>query len=269
MIYRVRHMTRYDYRSPVNLSVHLAHLRPRSLSSQQVLSAEVRAAPAVSWRREGSDHFGNDVTWLSLDAPHAVFEVTAECNCRCPLPRSAGSSRDAFVGDGCADRGRRWTRRLAGRGIRIRQSARAGTGRGTRLRRIELYAKAAHPRGAAGHQCAHQARFHLQVRRDNDVHADTRSAAAAARCLPGLRAPDDQPRCGASAFRRGTCPDTFGHSARPGSHAVWARISRTPGLVHGLVRNMAGSIWTQPMASSCATNMSCLAGAAITATSPR
>jgi transglutaminase-like putative cysteine protease len=32
----------------------------------------------VSWRREGSDHFGNDVTWLSLDAPHAVFEVTAE-----------------------------------------------------------------------------------------------------------------------------------------------------------------------------------------------
>ena len=78
MIYRVRHMTRYDYRSPVNLSVHLAHLRPRSLPSQQVLSAEVRAAPAVSWRREGSDHFGNDVTWLSLDAPHAAFEVTAE-----------------------------------------------------------------------------------------------------------------------------------------------------------------------------------------------
>ncbi len=78
MIYRVRHVTRYDYRSPVNLSVHLGHLRPRRLLSQQVLSAEVRAAPAVSWRREGSDHFGNDVTWLSLDAPHAAFEVTAE-----------------------------------------------------------------------------------------------------------------------------------------------------------------------------------------------
>lgn len=89
MIYRVRHMTCYDYRSPVNLSVHLAHLRPRQLSSQQVLSAEVRAAPAVSWRREGSDHFGNDVTWLSLDAPHAVFEVTAEAtvDVRFPIHR--------------------------------------------------------------------------------------------------------------------------------------------------------------------------------------
>jgi transglutaminase-like putative cysteine protease len=78
VIYRVRHVTRYDYRTPVDLGVHLAHLRPRRLPGQQVLQAEVRAAPAVSWRHEGRDHFGNDVTWLSLDAAHAAFEVTAE-----------------------------------------------------------------------------------------------------------------------------------------------------------------------------------------------
>ncbi len=78
MIYRVRHTTRYDYRSPADLGVHLAHLRPRHLPVQSVLHAEVRAAPAVSWRHEGRDHFGNDVTWLFLDAAHAAFEVTAE-----------------------------------------------------------------------------------------------------------------------------------------------------------------------------------------------
>lgn len=72
------HVTRYDYRMPVDLGVHLAHLRPRLLPGQQVLQAEVRAAPAVSWRHEGRDHFGNDVTWLSLDAAHAAFEVTAQ-----------------------------------------------------------------------------------------------------------------------------------------------------------------------------------------------
>jgi transglutaminase-like putative cysteine protease len=74
----VRHTTRYDYRSPVNLGVHLAHLRPRHLPVQTVLHSEVRAAPAVSWRHDGRDHFGNDVTWLFLDAAHAAFEVTAE-----------------------------------------------------------------------------------------------------------------------------------------------------------------------------------------------
>jgi transglutaminase-like putative cysteine protease len=78
VIYRVRHTTRYDYRTPANLGVHLAHLRPRNLPAQKVLLSEVRAAPAVSWRHEGRDHFGNDVTWLFLDAAHAAFEVTAE-----------------------------------------------------------------------------------------------------------------------------------------------------------------------------------------------
>jgi transglutaminase-like putative cysteine protease len=78
VIYRVRHATRYDYRTPADLGVHLAHLRPRHLPMQTVLRSEVRAAPAVSWRHEGRDHFGNDVTWLFLDAAHAAFEVTAE-----------------------------------------------------------------------------------------------------------------------------------------------------------------------------------------------
>jgi len=78
VIYRVRHVTRYDYRSPVDLGAHLAHLRPRDLPFQRVLRAGVHAAPAVSWRRDGRDHFGNEVSWLFLDVAHAAFQVTAE-----------------------------------------------------------------------------------------------------------------------------------------------------------------------------------------------
>jgi transglutaminase-like putative cysteine protease len=94
VIYRVRHVTRYDYQTPVTLSAHLAHLLPRALPHQRVLSAEVRAAPAASWRREGSDHFGNSVTWLFLDTAHHSFEVTTEAvvDVRFPDPPPAEST---------------------------------------------------------------------------------------------------------------------------------------------------------------------------------
>ena len=78
MIYHVRHMTRYDYQTPVDLGAHLAHLRPRALPFQRILRAGVHAAPAVSWRRDGCDHFGNEVTWLFLDVAHAAFQVIAD-----------------------------------------------------------------------------------------------------------------------------------------------------------------------------------------------
>ncbi len=78
MIYRVRHLTRYDYRSAVDLSVHLAHLTPRTLPFQRVQEASLRTDPPVSWREEGRDHFGNEVAWLFVDLPHAALQVTAE-----------------------------------------------------------------------------------------------------------------------------------------------------------------------------------------------
>ncbi len=86
MIYRVRHMTRYDYQSPVDLGAHLAHLRPRPLPHQRVLRAGVHAAPAVSWRRDGADHFGNEVTWLFLDVAHAAFQVIADATVEVGFP---------------------------------------------------------------------------------------------------------------------------------------------------------------------------------------
>lgn len=86
MIYHVRHVTRYEYRTPVDLGAHLAHLRPRALPHQRVLRALVHAAPAVSWRRDGSDHFGNEVTLLFLDVAHAAFQVIADANVDVAFP---------------------------------------------------------------------------------------------------------------------------------------------------------------------------------------
>ena len=94
MIYHVRHVTRYDYQAPVDLGAHLAHLRPRPLPYQKVLRAGVHAAPAVSWRRDGRDHFGNEVTWLFLDVAHAAFQVTADAivDVEFPAPADAAAT---------------------------------------------------------------------------------------------------------------------------------------------------------------------------------
>jgi transglutaminase-like putative cysteine protease len=76
--YRVRHTSRYAYGSPVELAVHMAHLRPRLVPGQHVISERITTAPSPARRHDGHDHFGNRVTWLFLDLPHADFEVTAE-----------------------------------------------------------------------------------------------------------------------------------------------------------------------------------------------
>ena len=126
MIYRVRHVTRYDYQAPVDLGAHLAHLRPRQLPHQKVLRAGVHAAPAVSWRRDGSDHFGNVVTWLFLDVAHAAFQVIADATVDVDFPDppdpSATPSWETVAERALSSR----PRVVAGRRVPVRQSARTG-----------------------------------------------------------------------------------------------------------------------------------------------
>jgi transglutaminase-like putative cysteine protease len=76
--YALRHHTAYRYGSAVDLASHLLHLTPRALPGQVVEAASIHAVPEASYRVEGKDHFGNGVTWLFLEAPHAAFEVTLE-----------------------------------------------------------------------------------------------------------------------------------------------------------------------------------------------
>jgi transglutaminase-like putative cysteine protease len=78
MRYRVRHVSRYAYDSPVELATHMVHLRPRMLPCQTVISETIETSPDAARRRDGHDHFGNRVTWLFLDRSHEDFDVTAE-----------------------------------------------------------------------------------------------------------------------------------------------------------------------------------------------
>jgi hypothetical protein len=86
MRYRVQHTTRYAYGTPVELAAHMVHLRPRPW--QTVISEQITTDPILARRRDGLDHFGNHVTWLFLDLPHADFEVTSESIAQvdCPPP---------------------------------------------------------------------------------------------------------------------------------------------------------------------------------------
>ena len=94
MRYRVRHTTSYAYGTPVELAAHMVHLRPRPRPWQTVLSERITTDPAPARRRDGLDHFGNYVTWLFMDLPHADFEVTSDSvvDVDCPAPPASGDT---------------------------------------------------------------------------------------------------------------------------------------------------------------------------------
>jgi transglutaminase-like putative cysteine protease len=93
--YRVHHATRYAYGDTVDLASHMLHLRPRLLPGRQrVVDARILAEPGPARRRDGTDHFGNPVTWLFLDTPHPAFQVVAEAvvEVEFPAPPDAAST---------------------------------------------------------------------------------------------------------------------------------------------------------------------------------
>jgi transglutaminase-like putative cysteine protease len=91
MRYRVQHTTRYAYGTPVELAAHMVHLRPRPRPWQTIISERITSDPAPARRRDGLDHFGNHVTWLFMDMPHADFKVTSDAvvEVDCPAPPAA------------------------------------------------------------------------------------------------------------------------------------------------------------------------------------
>lgn len=76
--YALRHATRYRYARPVDLANHLLHLTPRILPGQAVEALSLEVFPPPAYRTEGHDHFGNGVSWLSIESPHESLEVVLE-----------------------------------------------------------------------------------------------------------------------------------------------------------------------------------------------
>lgn len=75
MIYRIRHLTRYDYSGPATLSHNEARMLPRALSWQQCLRYEFEISPAPVRLRERIDFFGNRVAYFSTESVHRSLQV--------------------------------------------------------------------------------------------------------------------------------------------------------------------------------------------------
>ena len=76
MIYRLRHVTTYDYAEPVVLGTHFMHLLPRERPGQFIREAQLNISPMPENRRDEVDHFGNYTTTISLTTTHRRFIVS-------------------------------------------------------------------------------------------------------------------------------------------------------------------------------------------------
>ena len=156
--YRVRHVTAYPMRTPVDLASHMLHLTPRALPGQAVLSASLAAdAAAVAGDRRR--------TTISATTPPGCSSTCRTSGSRWWWrPRSRwGSPRrrrpdatppweDVVAGLRAGARGL-----LAGRRVRLRQPAGAGRPRRRAVCAAELPAGPAGAGGAAGPERAHPA----------------------------------------------------------------------------------------------------------------
>ena len=79
VIYDIRQITSYSYASKVSYARHVLRLTPVDRPGQHVHASALDIDPAPVGRREGTDFFGNHMTWIALNAPHdrLVVKVAA------------------------------------------------------------------------------------------------------------------------------------------------------------------------------------------------
>ena len=70
MIYDIRQTTSYSYASKVSYARHVLRLTPVDRPGQRVHASALEIDPVPIGRREGTDFFGNRMTWIALNAPH-------------------------------------------------------------------------------------------------------------------------------------------------------------------------------------------------------
>jgi transglutaminase-like putative cysteine protease len=73
----VEHETVYAYAEPVAQSHHVAHLRPLSDPTQNLIEAELSISPQPDSARESLDSFGNTCLHFALSRPHQQLRVLA------------------------------------------------------------------------------------------------------------------------------------------------------------------------------------------------
>lgn len=77
ILYRIEHVTAYDYSQSVSVSHHVARLRPRSGPHQELKSFQLRVHPIPGQMESDVDYFGNRLDRFSIQEAHERLEVTA------------------------------------------------------------------------------------------------------------------------------------------------------------------------------------------------
>jgi transglutaminase-like putative cysteine protease len=75
MIYDIRQTTACTYASPVAHAHHVLRLTPVNRPGQRVQVSSLQIDPQPVHWREGQDFFGNRLTWIALEQPHATLTV--------------------------------------------------------------------------------------------------------------------------------------------------------------------------------------------------
>lgn len=80
MIYRIRHLTHYEYEKPVTLCYNRAYLLPRDTHYQTCLNSSILITPSSIQGQQRLDYFGNKAYYFSLEQPHRelLIDVTSE-----------------------------------------------------------------------------------------------------------------------------------------------------------------------------------------------
>jgi transglutaminase-like putative cysteine protease len=94
MIYRVRHVTTYEYEDPVSVSHHILRLTPHNSLRQTCRKTAITIAPQPVDSSRHVDYFGNATTAFTLLEPHdrLVVDATSELEVNAlALPDFAGS----------------------------------------------------------------------------------------------------------------------------------------------------------------------------------
>ncbi|WP_317932450.1 transglutaminase family protein [Halioxenophilus sp. WMMB6] len=82
MLYRIRHITRYQYVSPVSLAYNSACLLPRNTEYQTCLDHHLSISPKASVLAKRKDYFGNNTYNFCLEESHRELKVDIQSTVR-------------------------------------------------------------------------------------------------------------------------------------------------------------------------------------------
>ena len=78
MLYRIKHVTHYQYDQPVTLCYNHAHLMPRDTYYQRCLESRISIKPHPINIHERVDYFGNKACYFSLESKHSCLEISVD-----------------------------------------------------------------------------------------------------------------------------------------------------------------------------------------------